>query len=500
MDTISPLTQIQPVGSTTSQGGGKGQPGYLPNQGQIINATVIESQPNNIFRLEIGSTQITAKSEGSFKPGQVLQLEVLKTSPQIELKVVTDNLNQSIGKSFTLLGKSIDISTLFSNIQQDPNFNLSNLSQGSRQTLTNFLNLQQNTLGTHSETQNISQFAEKLGTTLDQILVQGKNNQDISAIKATLSEVAVLVKNLGDYSKLSTELRDTLPVSQRQILDTLTQLAQLNSAGKNADAIINQLANHLGFDLGNIATITQPSAAVATLQNSIFAFIHLLKGDGGGGNPPFEQGQSNSGNQSGLANKDGGQLLKTLIDNLGLKLESLVAKGDTKAATKTLKAALLEIAQQFQSSKTIADTTNRMLTTLEAFQHAQLQLEGDKQLIFPIPVPFVEQGYLIVEDQAGKQEGDDSDNGLNFSLHLTMKELGNIRVDFHNNSEGLYLRFNCDTTEKAEFVSEYQEDLKEAITTTPLLGLSFSDEAEDPASELIKRIMPKGSSMLNTKV
>lgn len=499
MDTISPLIQIQPVGSTSSQGGGKGQPGYLPQQGQFLSATVLESKPNNIFRLEIGTTQIAAKSEGSFKPGQVLQLEVMKTSPQVELKVVTDNLNQSIGKSFTLLGKNIDVATLLSSLRQDPSFNLSNLSQNSRQTLTNYLNLQQNTLGTQSEAQNISQFAEKLGTSLEQILVQGKNNQDVHAIKTTLTEVAVLVKNLGDFSKLSQALRDRLPPTQRQILETLSQLSQLSSAGKNVDTIVNQLANQLGFDLGNIATITQPSTAVATLQNSIFAFMHLLKG-GDGGSSSGGQSQNNSGNQSGLANKDGGQLLKTLIDNLGLKLESLVAKGDTKAATQTLKAVLLEIAQQFQSSKTIADTTNRMLTTLEAFQHAQLHLEGDKQIIFPIPVPFIEQGYLIVEEQTNNQEDDDSEEGLNFSLHLTMKELGNIRVDFHNNAEGLYLRFNCDTSEKAEFVSEYQEELKNAITTTPLLGLSFSDEAEDPASELIKRILPKGSSMLNTKV
>lgn len=498
MDTITPLTPIQPVGSTTSQGGGKGQPGYLPNQGQIVNATVIESQPNNIFLLEIGSTQLSAKSEVSFKPGQILQLEVLKTSPQVELKVITDNLNQSIGKSLTLLGKNIDVSTIFSNIQQDPKFNLSSLTQNSRQTLTNFLSLQQNTLGTSSETQNISQFAEKLGTTLEQILAQGKNNQDVHSIKTTLVKIADLIKNIGDFSKLSTELRDSLPPTQRQVLETLTQLAQLTDAGKNADSILNQLANQLGFDLGNIATITQPSAAVATLQNSILAFMHLLKV--GDGSQPFQQNQNNASNQSGLGNKDGGLLLKTLIDNLGLKLESLVAKGDTKAATQTLKAALLEIAQQFQSSKTIAETTNRMLSTLEAFQRAQLQLEGDKQLIFPIPVPFVEQGYLIIEDQTGKQEDGDEDAGLNFALHLTMKELGNIRIDFHSNSEGLFLRFNCDSSEKAEFVSEYQEDLKKAITTTQLLGLSFSDEAGDPASELIKRLMPKGSSMLNTKV
>jgi hypothetical protein len=41
--------------------------------------------------------------------------------------------------------------------------------------------------------------------------------------------------------------------------------------------------------------------------------------------------------------------------------------------------------------------------------------------------------------------------------------------------------------------------LQQAIADTPLLGLSFSDTATDPASELIQKLLPHGSSMLDTK-
>ena len=40
-------------------------------------------------------------------------------------------------------------------------------------------------------------------------------------------------------------------------------------------------------------------------------------------------------------------MLKQLIDNLGLNLEHLLAKGDKNAAAQTLKAALLELAHNF---------------------------------------------------------------------------------------------------------------------------------------------------------
>ena len=206
--------------------------------------------------------------------------------------------------------------------------------------------------------------------------------------------------------------------------------------------------------------------------------------------------------QSDLSGKDGGQILKYLIDRTGLTLEHLLASGDKENAVKTLKAALLEIAHVFKEATGIADTTHRILGTLEVYQMAQLHLEDTSNFIFPLPLPFLKNGYLIVEDYG--QQKEDTESGISspfrFSLHLTMAELGNLRIDFLQYQDGLYIRFNTDSKEKSDFVESFSAELKQALSNIPLLGLSFSDTAADPTAELIQKLLPQGSSMLDTKI
>ncbi len=188
-----------------------------------------------------------------------------------------------------------------------------------------------------------------------------------------------------------------------------------------------------------------------------------------------------------LGEKDGGAILKQLIDSLGLNLEHLLAKGDKEAAVHTLKAALLEMAHSFSSAEQIAAATQKVLTTLELFQFAQLQTGNGSQLIFPLPLPFVEQGYLIIEQQEEGSAATGSETGESrFSLHLTMSDLGNLRINFIHNSEGIFIRFHADSQDKADFIAAHGEELKEAITEHPLHWPGFfrrcfrSDQRSDP--------------------
>ncbi len=348
MDTITPLSSILPIGSTTSQSQGRSHGQQLPAAGQTFKAVVLEANGNNRFVLDIGGNRLSASSEAKLTPGQILRLQVTKTEPQIELKIVTtDTLNRFAGRSLTLLGKNIDLSALFAAVE---NFNpppLQLLTPTSRSVLESFYSLQQNS----------------------------------------------------------------------------------------------------------------------------------------------------------LAEKDGGAILKQLIDGLGLGLEHMLAKGDKDAAVHTLKAALLEMAHSFSSAEHLAEATQKVLTTLELFQFAQLQPGSTSQFIFPLPLPFVEQGYLIIEQQeeGSKSSGSEAEE-CRFSLHLTMSDLGNLRINFLHNSEGLFIRFHADSEEKAAFLAAHGEDLKAVITNTPLIGLAFSGDASDPINDLIRSIVPEGSSMLDTKV
>ena len=187
---------------------------------------------------------------------------------------------------------------------------------------------------------------------------------------------------------------------------------------------------------------------------------------------------------------------------MGLTLENTLARGDKENAVTTLKAALLEVAHAFKDAGEVGDTAHRMLGTLEVYQMAQLHLENTANLIFPLPLSFLQQGYLLVEDsgqQKGGSEGD-AQSPRHFSLHLTMQELGNLRIDFLQYKDGLYIRFNTDSKEKSDFVEANSTDLKQAISKVPLLGLSFSETAADPTAELIQKLLPRGASMLDMKI
>ncbi len=347
MDTINPLTSIPSLGSSTSQGRGRSQGQQPPSQGDFLKALVLEAKGDNRFILDIGGTRQSVRSEATLSAGQSLRLQVVRTEPQVELKIVFNPLSQLQGRSLTLLGKNIDLASLFKGFQQHTPSPLDNVSPISRSTLESFYSLQQN----------------------------------------------------------------------------------------------------------------------------------------------------------GMEGKDGGAILKQLIDNLGLNLEQLLARGDKNSAVHTLKAALLEIAHSFSTAGSIAETTNKILTTLELFQLTQLQVATETQLIFPLPLPFIEQGYLIVEQgDKDSQSGSSSSSESRFSLHLTVSALGNLQIDFLQNAEGLFIRFRAGDQEKADFIETFSADLKKAITDVPLINISFSGDAPDPIQDLVRQLVPEGNSMLDTKV
>ncbi len=203
--------------------------------------------------------------------------------------------------------------------------------------------------------------------------------------------------------------------------------------------------------------------------------------------------------QSGLTGKDGGNILKHLVDRLGLSFEAFLARGDKGNAQTTLKSALFELAQVFKGAEEVTNNTTKLLSTIELYQLAQLQLDKDDLFIFPLPVPFLEKGYLIVEGFKKNSPSEDEDV-LNFSLHLSLTELGNLRIDFLNNPEGMLIKISSDSQEKLDFIEQYQNDLLQNLQESNILGLSFSTENVDPATDLLKRLLPEGESIVNTKV
>ena len=200
------------------------------------------------------------------------------------------------------------------------------------------------------------------------------------------------------------------------------------------------------------------------------------------------------------ADPQGGEILKQLINRLGLSMERLLADGKSEKASLTLKSALLEIASSFKNAENVSENTHKILSALEVFQMAQIQLDTSKQFIYPLPLPFLENGFLLVDQDAAKSEGNDqARTPYKFSLHLTMSELGFIRIDFFQAAEGLFIRFHAEDTDKSAFASSFGDELRQSITT-PLAGLAFAADAGDPVKYLLKQLFSDGNQVLDTKI
>lgn len=205
--------------------------------------------------------------------------------------------------------------------------------------------------------------------------------------------------------------------------------------------------------------------------------------------------------QTPLNNTEGGNILRQMIDSLGLQMEAKLHNGVKGEEAGSLKSALLEIAHLFGESEKIGETSKALLATIESFQLSQLRLGQENTIILPLPFPFLDQGYLLI-DQKQEQETEDQKRSkqLHFSLHLALTGLGNLQIEFLQTNEGLWMRFNCDSQEKADFVSQFSDDLRQQLTDIPLQGLSFSGTANAPDTDLIRLLVPAGQSLLNTKV
>lgn len=192
------------------------------------------------------------------------------------------------------------------------------------------------------------------------------------------------------------------------------------------------------------------------------------------------------------------EFLRHLYGRLGLSLEARLARGEGKGAAETLKGALLELAALVKESEpSMAERIGRLLKTIELFQLCQARLSEGEVHFLPLPLPWLEQGYLLADQR--REDEEEGDNPFRLSLHLKLQGLGDLSVDILHDSDGVHLRFSADSTEKAVFLSSYQDELRDALGED-LQGLVFTAGAVDPAAALLKRVLKDGSGHLDTRV
>jgi len=192
--------------------------------------------------------------------------------------------------------------------------------------------------------------------------------------------------------------------------------------------------------------------------------------------------------------------LRQLIINLGLGLEANLAQGKSGEMAGPLKSALLETISLEKAGTDLPEMAGRLLQLLELFQLCQIKLARQDVLFLPLPLPFLDQGFIIADQQKQQQVDGKNTAPFRLSLHLSLQNLGDLRIDLLHEPQGLFIRFVCDSQEKADFVATCKDDLMQNMNSVLLHDIAFAAGADSPANALLTKMIPQGDSILDTRV
>lgn len=189
-----------------------------------------------------------------------------------------------------------------------------------------------------------------------------------------------------------------------------------------------------------------------------------------------------------------GGSLGLLSQLFGFYLETELLQGKQKEALSSLKLSLLNI------QKELGEDVAEPLRRLELFQLCKARLGEDQVNFLPLPFSGLEEGYLLAENQESETDKEGS-RGVNLSVSLRLSALGNVRIDMlYSPEHGLQMQVAGENSEKKKYLESCADELREAIQTVALHAVSFSADAQLPAKQLQKRIMPDLNSMLDARI
>lgn len=197
-----------------------------------------------------------------------------------------------------------------------------------------------------------------------------------------------------------------------------------------------------------------------------------------------------------------GRTLAGMSRMLGFDLEALLAQGQSEEGAKTLKGVLLTLSQSFSEDSPEAKNIDNLLKTIEMWQLFQLRL-ADKGLFFlPLPLPFLEQGYLLAgknKDDQHQQKGSDRDSFW-ISIHLRLSALGNIEAVLFSEDSGLNIRIMCQNSQVAQYMSQFKNDLQDNMNSQDIAKLIIDIGAKDPEKNLLAQLLPDNESFFEALV
>ncbi|WP_028585514.1 flagellar hook-length control protein FliK [Desulfogranum mediterraneum] len=454
--------------------------------GQLLQAVVEHKIDPSNYLLTIAGRQLQAQSALPLQVGQQLDLQVTTAGPKIELRVITDPLTRQLGSRLHLLGGQQGLLPNLAQLGEGPHLKL--LSENSRNTLTLLSQTIPTLPGSPPAATAVQGSTELLGAILHTL--QTNPTTPLKSDGALPGLIQTIAPGLGSEQASTSQ---AAPSSQPGIIVALAttvagngpSLHLLQEAVKAAPPGTPHLLE-LGSQILDFFT-TNPKLFPT---RELFSILSQALGTTTADAPLSRPEQSPQGGQ-----------LQQLLDHLGLRMEQLFAAGRGEEASHTLKFALLELSQSGKALPPAVEQGSQLLQTLELYQMLQVRLAGESLFFLPMPLPFLQQGFLLIDeapehDPSGEQQERQS---RNYSLHLELTGLGTLQIELHQEGERLDIRFHLEDREKMTFMGGYREELEQWLTRMELHSVQFLTGAKDPTKTLLDLLLHDTTGMVNTK-
>jgi len=496
MDPLSSPTPTLRIDSLQTLQGDKQHSPF--SRGQILQG-LVTGKNNDKFILDVKGQQFLADSKTPLQVGQRLNLQVTTLSPHITLQVLSEPLTQNIGKLLHLLsGEGQFLKQTSTLTVQLPDNILSTISE---QTLELFSSLA--TLGSKS-----TNSAEQPGGQLTQILSNLFAAADVTDRKNTFLQLQNFINQLAQALPSNHSALPQVQLLQREFnANPKISLQQLLSSNENSEqnAQVNALLQSISQLSQNISQLPSSKDTESTLVELLLQF---MRNENVHPTPLLHKLlilardllQQNATSQKPVPTPTGRQL-QQFVNRLGTDLEQLLASGRQKEAVQSLKSALLEISHTFIGDSKIQYQAEQLTSTIQLYQMLQIRLASEDLSFLPLPLPFLNQGFLLIEpdqQQGGEQQFDKEKK--KYTLHLNLEGLGNLQIDLQQQTAGMRFRFFAEDATRAKFLSENRDELRQWLTATKLESVQFLTGAENPTKQLLSRITSGQTGMLNTRV
>ncbi len=492
---------------------------------QIVRATVVEGGLDRTM-LELKHQRFWIKADRELQTGQQLELQVLTTHPKLSFKLLAASLDTRLAALLPLLVKPYNWSGLLQQIQQGSTQH----SEPMQQVLTQiaaFLRpegeLSARDFSAVASTLNQLKSFEALfsgakglplAATIDRLLTALNGRADTvdlpQQLKRIVSQLQQNPEPMRDFKSadrekivglltqinqpqkplqpeqarlLATELKTLLlakPIALPRVLGRAVQELQLLLSPPASENI--ELSPKLLGHLKGLAT--QLDTAVAAKPDWPQNLRHLVQQILGVLQPLVAEPEI-------LARKGN---LGVLSQLLGLNLEAELLRGRTRDALSSLKLALLG------ESSELGVKGEEALHRIELFQLCRVRLAEQGLTFVPLPLSFLEEGFLIAEDDAKQAQQQKKAKGMRVSVFLRLSSLGNLRIDLLSEDSSCLLRVACEDKQRADFLQSMGEQLQERLQELSISSINFTVGVEAPARELLKKILPDKHGMLDARV